>query len=917
MPSSAREWPPPLKNSPDSSSDQPPARSQPNLTSGHPSEAVAHQLTTIKSELTPIPDEQEAWDRALAQRVCLHCGSELGRSWRLADGPFCCRGCRSVYGLIHQAGLGRYYELRRGRQAPSSLMRPDSFAWLDRLLAQQSRGSGPESPLLNLSLDIQGVHCAACVWLLEELFRREEGGLSIRINPSLGKVDLMWDASVGDLRYYLAEVEKFGYRFGPSRKEVSTRSQALLARMAVCIAIALNVMMFSISFYLGLAPADGVLYRFFGWLSLILATVSVLVGGQVFFRAAWAGLKNRIAHLDLPISLGMTLAYLGSLYGFFTDGPEGAYFDSLTVFVALMLIGRWAQEHILERNRNALLTSSGAEHLTTKLQRQGSLEPIAAPDIRRGYELWIAPGDLVPVAGILLRKSATTSLDWITGESDLKVIEPGDIVPAGAFNAGQTGFVITASEDFMDSRLQELLRTGPGAIPGDSNHRQRWWNRVSTVYVVAVLSLATVGFLLWMGQSPRHALEVTVAILVVTCPCAIGLATPLAAELIHFALRNRGVFLRQASFLDKALSIRKILLDKTGTLTLGHLVLTPASRKALWQLAPAYQDKLWNMAARSNHPVSRALAEALGSVPPPQNRHEVVDAARGDRSLAMNDLAVKSDPSCENVAEIPGRGLEWNNQGNIYRLGQRDFALAESSPNDDPHHTLRNPAERQRRSLLNQESASTDQSGRGDETDHPTLFSVNGQKIATFQFNEEFRNDAAEELTLLYASGYDIYLLSGDTPAKVARAAAALGIPQHKAKGGLTPETKANWVRKLDQDDSLMVGDGLNDSPSFAAAHCAATPAIDRPVLPGKADFYFLGDGIAALRWALRSASQLRHVVRDNLILAVIYNLVAVSLCFAGLVTPVVAAIMMPLSSVTVVGLTAYRLSGRRLAWMS
>jgi Cu2+-exporting ATPase len=440
----------------------------------------------------------------------------------------------------------------------------------------------------------------------------------------------------------------------------------------------------------------------------------------------------------------------------------------------------------------------------------------------------------------------------------------------------------------MDSRLQELLRTGPGSIPGDSHHRGRWWSRISTVYVVAVVSLAAAGFLAWMNQSPRHALEVTVAILVVTCPCAIGLATPLAAELIHFALRKRGVFLRQASFLDKALSVRKILLDKTGTLTLGRLVLTPASRKTLWQLIPSDKDRLWNMVARSNHPVSCALAEALGGVSWPHDADEDGDGTNGYVPQAQIDFTAERGPSRENVTEIPGRGLEWCGQGKVYRLGKKEFALAETEP-----------------------------STRDDEIDHPTLFSVDGQVIAAFRFSEEFRNDAAEELTMLREDGYDIHLLSGDTPAKVARAAAALGIPAHKARGGLTPETKASWVTKLDRRDSLMVGDGLNDSPSFAAALCAATPAIDRPVLPGKADFYFLGDGIAALRRALRSATRLRRIVRDNLILAVLYNLAAVSLCFAGLVTPVIAAILMPLSSVTVVGLTAYRLSGRRLAWMS
>ncbi len=831
---------------------------------------------------TSQPTDQEAWDHALDQRICLHCGSELGRSWRTAEGPFCCRGCRSVHGLIHQRGLQRYYDLRMGHQAPPAVLRPESFAWLDRVLAETPPlSSAASSSFWRLSLDIQGVHCTACVWLLEELYRRTQGGLEIRINPSLGKVDLIWDPRQGDLKNYLAEVEKFGYRFGPSRKEATARSRGLLTRMAICIAVALNVMMFSISYYLGLAPVDGTLYDFFGQLSLVLATVSILVGGSIFFRGAVAGLRRRMAHLDLPISLGILLAYTGSVVGYFTKGPAAAYFDSLTAFVALMLVGRWAREHILERNRNALLASVGVEGMTAKRRQDGDLVPIAATEIRQGDELWIAPGDLIPVAGYVLRKSAEVALDWITGESGLAVYEPGDTVPAGACNAGREGFAVAAREDFGDSRVQELWRTIPGKSANantGATPKLRWWSRVSTAYVMAVLLLASAGFLAWVGRDAPRALEVAVAVLVVTCPCALGLGIPLAEELIHSALRRRGIFLRSGHFLEKALAVRKIILDKTGTLTLGHLSLTPASRRALEQLSSRDRGRLRNMVVRSNHPVCRALAAAFGD--------DATSLLDGDAPPG-NLPPVRFDPSIENVIEHAGRGLQWHDGERTYRLGRKNFAL----PNEPDS------------------STATETS--------VTHFSVDGQSLAVLSFAEEFKADAADEVSGLQSLGFEIHLLSGDSPAKVVSAATNLGIPAVRAAGGLTPEVKATRVRQLDNDDTLMVGDGLNDSPSFAAAFCAATPAVDLPVLPGKADFYFLGDGIAALRRALAAAVHLHRVVRDNLIIAVFYNLAAVGLCLSGVVSPVVAAILMPLSSIFVVSLTTYRLSGRRLAWIS
>jgi len=821
-----------------------------------------HLMTTTTLD-NQYPEKWPAeWRQAADDGLCIHCGNELGRFWKMADGPFCCRGCKGVYEMIHQEDLCRFYDLKPDAHAPAPTLRPESFGWLDRMLAEREETAGTqdgtqEGPL-HLDLDIQGVHCAACVWLIEELFKRRDAGIQLRINPTLGKVELSWDPDRGDLKEFLAEVEKFGYRLGPSRKGVRRQSRALLMRMAISIAMAMNVMMFSLSFYFGLA--EGALYMFFGWLSLGMATVSLLAGGGVFLKGAVAGLRRRVLHLDVPISLGMVLAYAGSTYGFLTGGPDHSYFDSLTIFIALMLVGRWAQEHILERNRNSLLESSGAENLTVKRVKDGELEAVAAPEIILGDELWIAPGDLLPVEGILMRRATEVSLDWITGESDQIAFQPGDKIAAGAFNASNHGFAVAAVEGFEDSRLQDLLRSTTVA---DEEFRPQWWHTISSWYVSAVLGAAVAGFALWAGRDLTMALKVTIAILVVTCPCALGLATPLAEELILFALRRRGVFIRKQSFMEKALSVRQILLDKTGTLTMGQLALDEESRSVLAGLTPDQRTILRHMTARSNHPVSECLASALAGLPDTERTGAWEIGAAG-----------------EDLTEIPGAGLELKLPSGIWRLGRADFALDEET------------------------------------VDNSTVFSVDHCLAASFHLHEDLKADAAGEVARLREAGYEIYLLSGDTQTKVDAAASTLGVPIDRSFGGLTPEAKAARVRQMDHKDTLMVGDGLNDSPSFEVAYCAATPAVDRPVLPGKADFFFLGDGIAAIGRSLTAARRLRRVVRDNLILAVLYNFLAVGLCMAGLVTPVVAAILMPVSSVSVVTLTAIRLSGGKPEWI-
>lgn len=812
----------------------------------------------MTTETLVLPaDWSEDWQRAARAGRCLHCGNELGRHWRPADGPFCCRGCAGVWELIHAADLERFYDLKPSTLAPAASLRPDSFAWLDRILEERA-AEAPGDTVLRLDLDIQGVHCAACVWLIEELFRRQAGGVQVRLNPALGKVELAWDTSRGDLKAFLGELERFGYRLGPARKGVQRHSRALIMRMAIAIAMAMNVMMFSVSVYLGLE--EGLLYTFFGWLSFGMSTISLLAGGGVFYRGALAGLRRGVLHLDVPIALGMTLAYAGSVWTWVTGGMSATYFDSLCAFIALMLVGRWAQEHILERNRNSLLESSGAENLVVKRVRGGRLETAGAADIALGDELWIAPGDLLPVRGLLLRRPATAALDWITGESGQVAFSPGEAIPAGAFNAGAQGFAVAAAEAFADSRLNDLLRTTSIA---DEQFRPQWWHRIAGWYVAAVLVAAAGGFALWAGRDLARAVEVTVAILVVTCPCALGLATPLAEELTHHRLRRAGVFVRKPSFLEKALAVRRVLLDKTGTLTMGRLVLDGAGQAALAALEPRARAVLRHMTTRSNHPVSACLAAALGPV-------------RDDEPAFTGEQA-------EDLRETAGQGLELALPDGTWRLGRPAFAIGAT----------------------------------GGERHAPagiTVFALGGRELARLAPAEEFKADAAAEIESLRRAGYELHLLSGDAQAKVDRAARALGLPADRAEGDLDPEAKAARVRELDRRDTLMVGDGLNDSPSFAAAWCAATPAVDRPVLPGKADFFFLGDGIAAIGRSLWEARRLRRVVRDNLAIAVAYNVAAVACCAAGLVTPVAAAVFMPASSVAVVTLTALRVT-RGPAW--
>jgi len=576
---------------------------------------------------------------------CLHCGQPLpAQSGRAgARGEFCCRGCQAVHRLLGAAGLERYYELRRGPGPPVSeldLSRRDR-RWLEPLEASLAAGG-------HLELDVQGIHCAACVWLLEELFRRHPGSLRLIVNPALGSLALDFGPEFA-LRSFVEEVEALGYLLGPASGEARERaSDGLLMRMGICLALAANGMLYAIAIYLGLS--EGPLFELLHQLGYAAALLSVLVGGSVFIRSAWRGLRRGLVHLDLPIAIGIVLAFAGSSYAYFAGSAGPLYVDTLTVFIALMLVGRWLQERVLEGHRARLLRDDGIERLWARRVREGKPELVRVAELGAGDELLLGSGDLLAVEAELLDpEGAELSLDWIDGESEPRRFACGAAAPAGAFNAGDRVLRARALAPFAESGLRRLLRTTPAGA-ADEAMEGPWWQRISKAYVLGVLGAAGVALGGWWSATHDllRAFEITTAVLVVTCPCAFGIAVPLAYEITLSRLRNGGLFVRRRGFLDRAARIRRVVFDKTGTLTTGRLGLVDAS--ALEGLGAGARVALLNLASRSAHPKSVALLGALEA------------RAWGGFEAALQ------------VEERAGEGLEARIEGVRYRLGSPTFA---------------------------------------------------------------------------------------------------------------------------------------------------------------------------------------------------------------------------------------------------
>ncbi|WP_232766998.1 heavy metal translocating P-type ATPase [Geminisphaera colitermitum] len=810
--------------------------------------------------------------------ACIHCGVPVAPGER-----FCCAGCAFVYRLIREEGLDAFYQIKDGVTPPAdAVLQPArDFAWLAE--AQRTAEAGVASELV---VAIQGISCAGCVWLIERLFSKQPGAGRIDINAQTGLARMRWqtgsagtanaadatNAGGGGGRFEAAEfarvLQRFNYLIGPadlSRPAAGTsESRGLVKRIGLCAAFAMNVMLFALPAYFGM-EAGFAYARLFETLAMLFATASLAAGGVYFLRRAWRALREHVLHIDLPIALGIAGAYGGSFYGWATANPECQYFDFVSGFILLMLVGRWAQLAAVERNQRRLLRE---QPLAARVRLLRSDSDVSAESLRIGDVFEIGSGHVVPVESRLLAGGggeegalAAFNLAWITGESEPRTFLAGQRVPAGATYAGRTRVRLEAVQTWKGSLLAELMRE-PERAPA----RDLLIERVIQGYLIAIIGIAVAAGAAWWwrtgGNLPATG-AVVIAILVVSCPCALGLAFPLAEEIATVALRKRGVFIRARDVWTRLRRVRTLAFDKTGTLTLETPVLqNPA---ALDSLDADAQAALMALTRDNLHPVGRALYEAA--------------LVRGWNN---------ADALPGEVREVVGHGVTLGG----WSLEREDAATV-----------LRLNVARASRPLVlqNADGPARHEPDRGPAL--PAGGTPAPRIAARFYFADAARADARTELAALRARGLGVTILSGDSPEKVAALARSLDLPEGAALGGLSPHDKAAWLDSHGAADTLMLGDGANDSLAFDRALCRGTPVIHRGVLGQKADFYYLGRGIAGIR-ALLEMNDARHRTHlALLVFMILYNLFAVGLAATGHMSPLLAAVLMPLSSLATLGI--------------
>ena len=793
----------------------------------------------------------------MAATACFHCGEPIPDSGPRHEvviqgqaQPLCCTGCEMAAQWIATSGLGAYYRWRTApAAAPVEAERLEPYRAYDRPEAQRNFVSPLADGTCEAELLVENLNCAACAWLIEGAMSHEPGVARARVNAANGRVLLTFDPARTPLSQLLARLASLGYKPHPQRAgEASAlhtreRRQAL-KRLAVSGLGMMQAMTYALSLYggdfHGMDPAHA---HFLRLVSLLITTPVVLYAGAPFFRQAYRSLRAGRIGMDVPVAVAIAVAFTASAYHTLT-GTGPVYFDTVCMFIFFLTVARYLQAAARARAGESGDALARLLPDTCLRETANGLETITLQELATGDHVRVPPGAALPADGRLLDASAWIDESLLTGESRPVHRTRGDRLVAGSLNgAAALRLEVTAcNADTTIAHIGRLLRRAQAERPPEAVQA----DRLAAIFAPTVLLLAAASAWLWRADSAQ-AMDVALAVLVVTCPCALSIATPTALVAASAQLLSRGVVVLRAAALETLCGVQRAIFDKTGTLTMGQPRIT--GLEVLREgLSP---DQSLAQAAALERAVHHPLARAF-----------------------TRDAPGLAEPADE-VRLISGAGVEGSIGGRILRLGHAEFTSelwgspAAAAPADDGSSWL-------------------------------LLGDVAGP-IAWFGVTDPIRTDAAQALVDLRALGIDSEIASGDAAAVVEAIAAAVQCPQ--AQGRLRPEDKLARLTALQSAGAtvLTVGDGVNDAPLLAQADVSIAMAGGTALAQTSADLILLQDRLDRLPEIIQIARRTHRIIRQNLAWALAYNALAVPLAAMGLVTPWLASLGMSLSSVLVV----------------
>ena len=782
---------------------------------------------------------------------CDHCHLEFEESVMIEDEGhhFCCKGCQGVYHLLKDEGLDTFYD----RVGDTTLAPPteqfedsanfDSPAFYDRFVTTNSDG------FQEVSLIIEGIHCAACVWLNEKALSRMDGVVEAHINYTNNKAHIVWADHTVKLSAIIDMIRAIGYNafpYDPSIQEVRANRERkeYYLRMAVATFGLMNIMWIAVAQYAGYFTGITQEYKtIMNVAEWVLATPVLFYSGWVFFKGAWFGIRNRIVNMDILVATGATLTYIYSIYIMVTESGE-AYFDSVTMIITFVLLGKFLE--VLSKKSAADTLDVIGRHVPNEVTifENDTSRTINVNDVKVGDVILLKAGEKSAIDGEIVDGEGSFDESSLTGESEPIYKRPGDSVISGTVSIDAV-VKYRATKDFSHSTLSNLVALLESAMRQKPQIEQLA-NRLSEYFSGTILFFAFATFAAWWfwPHDFATAFMVGISVIVIACPCALALATPVAT-LVGLGLgAQRGVLFKEAAHLETMAKADTLVLDKTGTITVGR----PEVVNAVWH-EEIDRAMLYTLVQSSKHPV----AQGIGS--------HLIEKDEDLRCLVLDE-----------IRQIAAKGMVGRYRQQML-LGGNAALLAE--------HGI--------------EAAS--------QSEYTLFhFAVDDRLVATFELSDRPKPEAKETLFALKHAGVDVLMLTGDHERAAARIAEEVGIDNYQAE--LTPDEKAKVIASLHNEGRvvIMAGDGVNDILALANADIGIAMGNGSDIAIDVSDVVLLNDSLSSLHEAFKISRTTYRLVKQNLGLSLVYNAITIPLAMAGYVIPLVAAISMSFSSLLVVG---------------
>ncbi len=795
---------------------------------------------------------------------CYHCSLPVEEKGLFAatiagkQHEFCCFACQTVCKTIHDSGLESFYlKTPEGEvlSPPAELSSEIAAYDLDEV---QSDYVNIEDELRTINLLVEGIHCAACVWLIEHSLAKQTGVISAEVNLTSKRLRLKWNNELTSLSTILKSLGDIGYAavpFDPDTAEgaLAIRHRALLYRMAFAGFAMMNLMWISIALYSG--ADEGEFKNWFHWISFFIATPTLLYAGYPFLRNAIIGLRRRYLTMDLPIAIGATATYAYSTYITVTGSINGdVYFDTVVNFLFVILVGRYLEAI---SKRQALSATSRLLELQPKLATvimDGLAKTVPIRAVRVGDFVLVKPGEKIPVDGVVVDGQSAVDESMLTGESIPVLKTLTDSVVAGSIN-GEGAFTVKTEQVLRNTALSKIVDLMEDAQASKSPI-QCTADRIVPWFVVITLSLSALTFIYWYQFDFEQALLAATSVLIITCPCAFGLATPMSVAVATGVGASEGILIKQGAALEYLSEVTHFVFDKTGTLTEGALELVTVD-----SFSKMTSDELLLLAASVEQ----------------HSEHGIATAIIGAASKIQDTLLPLSE-----FKSFPGQGVQALVNGQGVLLGTRAWLVTQNIDGFDQW--------QQRIDDLELEGISC------------IFIAVNGEIEGMLGLADKLRSDAKEMIATLLDQGVAITILSGDKKSVVEAITAELGAVERQAE--VLPKDKADVIRALQQQGKIvaMVGDGVNDSPALIQADVGIALASGTDVSIESADIVLSHNELKKVAEARELARRTLRTIKQNIILSISYNIIMVPLAMMSLVNPLVAAITMPISSLLVIG---------------